>query len=91
MLGKTMPFVVYAPKNTIFINEIWAFVSVDPEDGYEGIISAPLLGPGSQIPLIAADAKRLDSLWPIARKIAALTGRKCKLVRFHNREEIEEF
>jgi hypothetical protein len=88
---QAMPFVVYAPKNTIFINEIWAFVSVDPEDGYEGVLSAPLMGPGSQVPLIAADVKRLEGLWPIARKMAAITGRKCKLVRFHNREEIEEF
>jgi hypothetical protein len=79
------------PKNTIFINEIWAFVSVDPEDGYEVVLSGPLLGPGSQVPLIAADKKRLESLWPIAREIAAMTGRKCKLVRFWNREEIEEF
>lgn len=82
---------VHMPKNTIFINEIWAFVSVDPEDGYEGVIWGPLMGPGSMVPLIAADVKRLDSLWPVARKIAALTGRKCKLVKFWNREEIEEF
>jgi hypothetical protein len=82
---------IYKPKNTMFINEIWAFVSVDPEDGYEGVISAPLMGPGSQVPLIAADPKRLDSLWPIARNIAAVTGVKCKLVKFWNREEIEEF
>jgi hypothetical protein len=90
-----MAFVVYAPKNTIFITEIWAFVSVDPEDNMEGVLSAPLMGPGSQVPLqmplIAADKNRLDSLWPVARRIAEITGKKCKLVRFHNREDIEEF
>jgi hypothetical protein len=86
------PTILHAPKNTIVrIDSVWAFVSVDPVDGYEGVMSGPLMGPGTQVPLIAADEKRLASLWPIARAIAAQFGIKCRLIRLHNREVIEEF
>jgi len=79
-------------KNTLpRIDVIWAFVSVDPEDGNEGVLSAALLGPGSQVPLIAADEARLNSLWPIARAIAKITGLRCRLVKFHTREVVETF
>jgi hypothetical protein len=44
-----MTQVVLMPKNEMpRIDAIWAFVSVDPDDGNEGVLSAPLLGPGSQ-------------------------------------------
>jgi hypothetical protein len=84
--------VLHVPKNEMpRIDAIWAFLSVDPEDGNEGVLAGPLLGPGSQVPLIAADEKRLQSLWPIARQIAQAAGRRCRLVKFHTREVIEEF
>jgi hypothetical protein len=87
-----MTAAIYAPKNTMpRIDAIWAFVSVDPDDGNEGVLSAPLLGPGTQVPLIAADEARLKSLWPIARMIASRSGMRCQLVKFHTREVVEEF
>jgi hypothetical protein len=82
---------VHTPKNTMpRIDAIWAFLSVDPEDGNEGVLSGPLLGPGSQVPLIAADEARLESLWPIARHIARAAGWHCRLVKFHTREVVAE-
>jgi hypothetical protein len=84
--------VLLTPKNTMSrIDAIWAFVSVDPEDGNEGVLSAPLLGPGSQVPLIAADPARLNSLRPIAQAIAMRSGMQVRLVRFHQREVLEEW
>jgi hypothetical protein len=83
---------VQSPKNTMpRIDAIWAFVSVDPGDGNEGVLSGPLLGPGSLVPLIAADEARLKSLWPWARMIASRSGLRCQLVKFHTREVVEEF
>jgi hypothetical protein len=87
-----MSAVVLTPKNTMpRIDSIWAYLSVDPDDGNEGVLSAPLLGPGSQVPLIAADEARLKSIGPIAEKIAQATGRRVRLVKFATREVVREF
>lgn len=79
------------PKNTLpRIDAIWAFVSVDPRDGNEGVLGAPLMGPGSLVPLIAADEVRLRELEPIAKAMAKRGGIKVRLVRFHQREVVRE-
>jgi hypothetical protein len=79
------------PKNTMpKIESIWAFVSLDPRDGNEGVCAA-MIG-GAMMPLIAADRARLASLRPIAMaiaKTAALTGTTIKLVQFTRRIETE--
>lgn len=78
------------PKNTMpKIESIWAYVSVDADDGNEGVC-AVTFGNGITIPLIAADPARLDSIRPLAMDLAAKTGMKIRLVRFTSREEIEE-
>lgn len=83
---------IVSPKNTMpRIDAIWAFVSVDPEDGNEGVIAGSLLGPDSLVPLIAADEARLASLMPVAHAIAKATGQTVRLVRFHQREVLQEF
>jgi hypothetical protein len=87
-----MTEILLAPKNTMpRIDAIWAFVSVDPEDGNEGVCAAPLLGPGSMVPLIAADEARLKSITPIAEHIAKASGMVIRLVKFTNREVIQQF
>jgi hypothetical protein len=43
------------------------------------------------VPLIAADPKRLESITPIAKMIAQATGRVVRLVKFHQREVLEQF
>jgi hypothetical protein len=84
------PFTVFRqPKNTMpRIESIWAFVSVDQEDGNEGVAAASF--GGVLMPLIAADEKRLAMILPIAEHIKATTGIKLKLVKFTTREEVAE-
>jgi hypothetical protein len=78
------------PKNTMpRIESIWAFVSVDPIDGNEGVCAAPLTG--VMLPMIAADKDRLEILIPMAEYIVAQTGIKIKLVKFTTREEVHEY
>jgi altronate dehydratase len=84
--------VLHAPKNEMpRIDMMWAFLSVDPEDGNEGVIAGPLMGAGSLVPLVAADEKRLASLEPFARQWATVFGRVVRLVKFSQREVIREF
>lgn len=69
------------------IDTVHVFVVVD-RDGTEGI---PAIRAGdTMMPLIAADAARLDSLRPLAQQIATTMGVPVKLVRFSAREEVEE-
>jgi hypothetical protein len=87
-----MGAIIHVPKNEMpRIDCVWAFLSVDPEDGNEGVIAAPLMGPGSMVPLIAADERRLQSITPIAKDIAKATGRVVRLVKFTGREVVEQF
>lgn len=78
--------IVHDPKNKLRIDEIYLFVSQD-EDGNEGIISFP--SKIGQLPLIAADKARLDSLRPAAISMKKLTPKKIVLIKFTTREEIE--
>jgi hypothetical protein len=77
------------PKNTMpKIESIWAFVSMDPLDGNEGVCAFQV--GQHMMPMIAADPKRLEQLTPLAESLALRTGMKIKLVRFHSREEVKE-
>jgi hypothetical protein len=69
------------------IDQIWAFLSLD--DGGEGVVAGPLLGPGSMVPLIAADKRRLDSLIPKAKEIVRMFGKPIRLAKFTKREDVE--
>jgi hypothetical protein len=76
-----------APANYLKVNEIWAYLSVDPTDGNEGVIAAPI---GSlTMPLIGADKERMISLKPIAEELAKRSGIEIKLVKFSRREVVE--
>jgi hypothetical protein len=81
------PVIVLAPPNEqLRIDEVWLFISVD-ETG-EGVCGAPLAGPGSLVPLIAADEARLKSLIPIARQVARASGKQVKLIKLSQRTEL---
>jgi hypothetical protein len=81
--------VLHSPPNQLLrIDEIYLFVSSD-ETG-EGVCAGPLFGPGTVVPLIAADEARLKSLIPVARQIAKASGKKVKLLKFTTRSEIME-
>jgi hypothetical protein len=81
-----MTVVLAPPNQQLRIDGVYLFVSVD-ETG-EGVCAAPLMGPGSLVPLIAADEARLKSLIPVARNLAKITSLKIKLIKFTAREEI---
>jgi hypothetical protein len=66
------------PRNRLHIDQCWMFISVD-EDGNEGACAAPL-GEFGLVPLIACDEARLESLRPVAKKIAGMTGKTIKLI-----------
>lgn len=68
------------------IRDVYVFVAVHA-DGDEGVPAVDL--GGTMMPLIAADPVRLEELRPLAARIARLSGKPLKLVRFTTREEIE--
>jgi len=68
------------------IEEMYAFVAEDSGPDDEGIV-----GMGTKagwMPLVGADMTRVESLKPIARNIAAQTGKKIKLLHFTHREDL---
>lgn len=85
--GPDEPFLVIGSKNQIVnIQEIWAFLSVDPSDNTEGIISyETAVGP---MPMIAADAERLHLLMPYVERLVNGTRITVRLVKFSTREDI---
>jgi hypothetical protein len=73
------------------ITELWIFASSD-KDG-EGIIGETfnVMGQATFMPFVCADKARMESLKPLAKRIAKESGKKVKLVRLSVREEIEEY
>lgn len=71
------------------ITEVYCFVSVD-ENG-EGIIGETMKIQGKEVfmPFVCADKDRMESLKPFAARIHIETGKKIKLIRLSNREELE--
>lgn len=81
--------ILFQTKNTMpRIDKIWAFLSIDPVDGNEGVCAATI--GGTLMPLIAADPARLKALEPIARQLAKASGNTIKLVEFSTRTEVRE-
>ena len=69
------------------IDSIWAFIAEDTGPDDEGVTG--FLQGDTMLPLIAADAARLDSLRAMAQHIATKTGQTLHLVKFTNREAVE--
>jgi hypothetical protein len=79
--------VLHSPDNELLrIDEVYLFVSLDQHG--EGVCGAPVLGPGSLVPLIAADQAKVKALLPWAREIAAMSGKPVKLAKFTTRTEL---
>jgi hypothetical protein len=68
------------------VTEIYAFVL----DGQyeEGMLSTEW-APGLLLPFACSDKKRFESLRPFAEEAAKKSGKKIKLVKFTQREELE--
>lgn len=77
---------IHAPPNTHPVDEIYMFMSVD--GGGEGIIAAPM--GGILMTLVSSEQKIINRMMPIARELAARTGKTIKLVKFTAREDIME-
>lgn len=74
-------------RGQLRIEQMFAFVVVD-DDGTEGIPA--FMGPDRvAMPLTGADMERVESLRPLAQKIATQLGKPITLVRFENRTEVE--
>lgn len=64
------------------ITEMYAFVTVDPEDDVEGIISV------NYLPLVGADTDRVEGLKPAAQLFADKADMEVEVIRFTLRERI---
>jgi hypothetical protein len=68
------------------IGSVHAYV-VLAENGDEGI--AAFLSDGVWMPMICADMARVESMRPMARRIAKATGQEVRLVKFATRTDVE--
>ena len=69
------------------IDEMYAFIQLDPLDNTEGIIA--FLTSEGWMPMVGADMGRVRSLRERAQEVADQTGRPVQLVKFSTREELE--
>lgn len=79
------------PKNHLEkITEVFVYASSD-KDG-EGVIAQTIDTPDGMMmmPFICADRDRMESLRPMAERIARESGKKIKLIRLSVREELED-
>ncbi len=73
-------------KNPFKIKTIHAFIAED-KDGQEGLVG--MHTPDGWVPFVCADEDRINSIRPIAEKIAQQQEKTIKLIKFSLREEIE--
>ena len=77
-----------SPSGIQRINQLWLVTYIN-EAGLETVAQAKLVT-GEYVPLIAADAERLESVMAAARDIAKAKNLKMRLIKFTNRLEIED-
>lgn len=76
-----------AAKNHLKVDELWAWVSVDPTDQNEGVIA--FNSPVGPMPMVGADRERMMSMRKFAEQTVQKSGIEVKLLRFTKRSEIE--
>jgi predicted peroxiredoxin len=70
------------------IEQMYAFVMLDPEDNTEGIPA--FHGAGNMaMPMVGANMAMVESLRPLAKQLAEQSGVKITLCRFEVRTEVE--
>ena len=69
------------------IDEMYAYIQLDPLDNTEGVIA--FLAESGWMPMVGADMQRVEFLRPIAQEVADTTGRPVQLIKFSTREELE--
>ena len=81
-------FKTTSPEGIQRINQLW-FVTYVNEAGQE-IVAQAKAATGEYVPLIAADAARLESIMGAARGLAKANNLKMRLIKFTNRIDIED-
>ncbi len=75
------------------IKEMFAFIVEDKGPDDEGVIAfesrSKTTGESLWLPLVGADMARVESLRPFAEGIGRQIGKRVKLCKFNNRQEIE--
>lgn len=75
-------------RRFVRIDELYAWISVDPADDSEGICSVWTAELG-HTPMIGADRARIESYRSTVEQITRASGIPARLVRFHGREVLE--
>jgi hypothetical protein len=70
------------------ITELYAVLSVDENEGNEGVVAVKM--GSAMMPLIGADANRLSDIKKMAQAILKKHGGTFKLAKFTVREDMEE-
>ena len=83
--------VIWTENHFLKAEELYVFISQDT-NGNEGICAVEMVLDERRIlmPLIASDKEWLSSLTGHARNLARRGDKKIKLIKFTNREEIQE-
>ena len=69
------------------IDEIWAWVVVDPRDDCEGVIT--MHSASGPMPCIVAQRELAEQMRPVAEKVSQALAQPVKLARFSVREDVE--
>lgn len=77
-----------SPDGLQRIDQIWMIVLID-KTGVENVAQAKLVT-GEYVPLIAADAVRLESMIGVAREMASALNVEMKVIRFTNRIDVQQ-
>lgn len=72
------------------IEQMYAFVLLDPADNTEGVPALHGLG-GAAVPMVGADMRRVEQLRPIAQDLAHQMKAEITLCRFEVRTDLERF
>jgi hypothetical protein len=70
------------------IETIHVFMTVDPEDNTEGVIS--FFDGSTWMPMVAADPIRLELLYKMAVEICQQAGRSFRVLKFSAREDVTD-
>ena len=81
-------FKMTSPDGVQRINQLWLVTYID-EAGQE-LVAQAKASTGHYVPLIAADAVRLESMMPAARGVAKANKLKMRVIKFTNRLDVDE-
>jgi hypothetical protein len=81
-------FKMTSPDGIQRINQLW-FVAYVDDAGREIVVQAKA-ATGENVPLIAVDSARLESIMEAARGLAKANNLKMRLIKFTNRLDLED-